>query len=429
MILIIASPEIDITQVFSFSPIINLKIVRYLYIHTDMKNKALLDAVIENAIDGIITINDRGIIESINPAACRLFRYSPEEVLGKNVSVLMPSPDRERHDSYISNYIHTGQQRIIGIGRDVTGRRKDGSTFPLRLGVSEVVSDGKRIFAGFIHDLSYQKEVEHRLLQYTTHLEDVVKDRTKSLNETIAALVQAKEEVSQSLENEKELGKLKSRLLSMASHEFRTPLSTIQLSASLIDKYSQAFGAANINKHIAKIKNAVSNLTTILNDFLQLEKAESGKVEVTFSDFDLTQLIKETVDEMQMIAKDGQKIIYSHTSDKKTVHLDKNLVRNCIINLLSNAIKYSNENTLTNLSTSINNDQCIITIKDEGIGIPEEDKKYLFDAFFRASNTENIPGTGLGLNIVLRYVKMMNGSINFKSSSTGTLFTIIFPTI
>jgi PAS domain S-box-containing protein len=392
-----------------------------------MKDKALLDAVIENAIDGIITISERGIIESINPAACKLFRYSPEEVLGKNVSMLMPSPDRERHDSYLDNYITTGHQKIIGIGRDVMGRRKDGSIFPLRLGVSEVISEDKRIFAGFIHDLSYQKEVEHRLLQYTTHLEDVVKDRTKSLNETIAALMEAKEEVSQSLEKEKELGKLKSRLLSMASHEFRTPLSTIQLSASLVDKYSQALGAANINKHIAKIKNAVNNLTNILNDFLQLEKAESGKVEVSLSNFDIARLISETVEEMQMIAKAGQQISFEHSSDESVVHLDKNLVRNCIINLLSNSIKYSAENTSVKITLNTEREKCIITVKDEGIGIPEEDKKYLFDAFFRASNTENIPGTGLGLNIVLRYVKMMNGNIDFESSPKGTIFTITFP--
>ena len=119
-----------------------------------MKEKALLDAVIENAIDGIITISERGLIESINPAACRLFGFTEDEVMGKNVSILMPSPDRERHDSYINNYITTGRQQIIGIGRDVTGRRKDGSTFPLRLGVCEVISEYKRIFAGFIHELS-----------------------------------------------------------------------------------------------------------------------------------------------------------------------------------------------------------------------------------------------------------------------------------
>lgn len=391
-----------------------------------MKEKALLDAVIENAIDGIITINDRGIVESINPAACRLFGFTEEEVLGKNVSVLMPSPDRERHDSYINNYITTGHQQIIGIGRDVTGRRKDGSTFPLRLGVSEVISEDKRIFAGFIHDLSYQKEVEHRLLQYTTHLEDVVKDRTKSLNETIAALMDAKEEVSQSLEKEKELGKLKSRLISMASHEFRTPLSTIQLSVSLIEKYAAAFQAANINKHVNKIKNAVNNLTTILNDFLQLEKAESGKIEVSYSHFDIVQLMRDTVEEMQMIAKDDQRLVYEHEGDENEIYLDKNLLRNCIINLASNAIKYSGEGTIS-LFSSISDNLCTISIKDEGIGIPEEDQKYLFDAFFRASNTENIPGTGLGLNIVSRYVRMMNGTIDFTSSNNGSLFKITFP--
>src|SRR5690606_32847535 len=195
-----------------------------------MKNQALLTAIIENAIDGIITINDRGIIESINPSACSLFQYRPEEVIGHNIKILMPPPDSDNHDSYLKNYTKTGVPHIIGYGRDVMGRRKDGSVFPFRLGVSEVLYDNTRFFAGFIHDLSHQKEAENRLMQYTQHLEDVVEDRTQSLNDTIGALTEAKEELSLSLEKEKDLGKLKSRLLSMASHEFRTPLSAIQLS-------------------------------------------------------------------------------------------------------------------------------------------------------------------------------------------------------
>ena len=273
-----------------------------------MKNQALLTAVIENAIDGIITINERGIIESINPSACRLFLYRPEEVIGQNISMLMPSPDRERHDDYIRNYLTSGIPHIIGYGRDVLGRKKDGNIFPFRLGVSEVQYENTRIFAGFIHDLSHQKEAESRLMQYTQHLEELVKDRTQSLNDTIQALTLAKEEVSTSLEKEKELGQLKSRLLSMASHEFRTPLSAIQLSASLIEKYAQEDHETKIARHIHKIKSAVGNLTNILDDFLHVEKAEAGKVALTWSVFDIDTFCSEITSEMKMLEKKKQVI-------------------------------------------------------------------------------------------------------------------------
>ncbi|MES2062422.1 MAG: PAS domain-containing sensor histidine kinase [Bacteroidota bacterium] len=392
-----------------------------------MENAALLKAIIQNAIDGIITIDERGLIESINPAACMLFGYTPEEVIGKNVSFLMPPPDRDQHDEYIKRYQHTGVPHIIGIGREVTGLRKDRTTFPFRLGVSEVAYSGRKIYTGFIHDLSKQKEAEEQLRDYAAHLEDLVEERTQSLKETVMALQNAKEEVSLSLEKEKELGQLKSRFVSMASHEFRTPLSAIQLSASLVDKYAQAFSSDNITKHVGKIKNAVGNLTTILNDFLSLEKLEAGKVEPTFSEFDLVKLSEEITEEMQMIAKQNQHIIYQHTGKESIVKLDQNLLKNCVFNLIANAIKYSGENTFIEFNTEISDTGCTVIIKDNGIGIPEKDQKHLFEPFFRAHNTGNIPGTGLGLNIVARYTELMQGRIAFNSEvNQGTSFTISF---
>jgi len=393
-----------------------------------MENAALLKAIIENAIDGIITIDDRGKVESINPAACILFGRSPEEVIGNNITMLMPAPYKEQHDEYIHRYQRTGEPHIIGIGREVIGLRKDGTKFPFRLGVSEVQFSGRKIYAGFIHDTSHQREAEERLKEYAAHLEDLVEKRTHSLNDFVIALQRAKEEVSQSLEKEKELGQLKSRFVSMASHEFRTPLSTIQLSVSLIERYAQAFESPNINKHVVKIKHAVGNLTTILNDFLSLEKLEAGKVEPSFIRFDLVKLAEEITEEMQVVTKQNQSIIYQHTGISNMVNLDQNLLKNCIFNLVSNAIKYSGENTFIEFNTEINDQNCIVTIKDNGIGIPETDQKHLFEAFFRAHNTGNIPGTGLGLNIVARYASLMNGKVDFKSSvNHGTIFTISFP--
>ena len=393
-----------------------------------MENAALLKAIIDNAIDGILTIDDRGKVESINPAACKLFQYSPEEVIGNNVSMLMPQPYKSQHDGYLHRYQQTAEPHIIGIGREVTGLKKDGSQFPFRLAVSDVPFTGRKIYAGFIHDLSREKEAEEKLKEYAAHLEELVEERTQKLKDIVKALEQAKEEVSLSLEKEKELGQLKSRFVSMASHEFRTPLSAIQLSASLIEKYAQPFTNENITKHVNKIKNAVGNLTTILNDFLSLEKLETGKVEPTFADFDLVKLAEEITEEMQVVAKQNQNIIYQHTGTSSVVHLDQNLLKNCIFNLIGNAIKYSGENTFIEFNTEVNEKSYVITIKDDGIGIPETDQKHLFEAFFRAHNTGNIPGTGLGLNIVARYTALMNGIVEFKSDvNKGTLFTITFP--
>ena len=392
-----------------------------------MKDQALLNAIIENAIDGIITINRRGIIESINPSACKLFGYTPEEVIGKNVSVLMPESHSRQHDEYISRYERTREAHIIGIGREVTGLRKDGSVFPFRLGVNEVKVGDQIIYTGFIHDLTREKQAEEKLRLYTQQLEQQVADRTATLQNLVSALEEAKEEVSLSLEKEKELSQMKSRFVSMASHEFRTPLSSVQLSASLISKYADAGERDNIEKHVSKIKNSVANLTTILNDFLSLERLEAGKVELNFQRFDLVKLAEEIIEEMQLIAKDNQHIIYQHTGSESEVELDPNLLKNCVINLIGNAIKYSGENTFIEFNTEINAQGCLITVKDNGIGIPEKEQSQLFEPFFRANNTGNIPGTGLGLNIVARYTQLMNGTVSFESHlNQGTTFSIIF---
>lgn len=393
-----------------------------------MENAALLKAIIENAIDGIITIDERGKVETINPSACKLFQYEPAEVIGNNISMLMPSPYRESHDGYIHRYQQTGDPHIIGIGREVTGLKKDGSVFPFRLGVSEVQYLGRKIYTGFIHDLTREKEAEEKLVEYAARLEELVDERTQSLKETVQQLQRAKEEVSLSLAKEKELSQLKSRFVSMASHEFRTPLSAIQLSAVLIEKYAAQQDNANVSKHINKIKNSVNNLTSILNDFLSLEKLEAGKVEAIFSPFDVVSFAEEITEEMQLVAKQKQVIVYQHTGTDSTVTLDQALLKNCILNLIGNAVKYSGENTFIEFNTEVDADKLIVAIKDNGIGIPEDDQKHLFEAFFRAHNTGNIPGTGLGLNIVARYTRLMKGHINFESKENhGTSFTLSFP--
>ncbi|MFB5944546.1 PAS domain-containing sensor histidine kinase [Albibacterium profundi] len=392
-----------------------------------MESAKLLKAIIENSNEGIITIDENGIVESINPGALKLFGYNSGEVIGNNISMLMPEPYRSQHDHYIQRYLNTGQKKIIGIGRDIIAQKKDGTTFPIYLSVSEVDYDDKKIFTGIIQDLSKQKEAEEKLKIYTEELEEIVKARTADLQLLVAKLEDAKNDVSDSLQKEKELNQLKSRFVSMASHEFRTPLSSIQLSASLINKYALKNDVNGIDKHTTKIKNSVDLLTSILNDFLSIDRLEGGKIEPTFTEFNLVKFSEEIIEEMQPIAKQNQHIVYQHSGDNANVTLDANLLKNAIINLISNAIKYSGENTFIEFNTYTNNGTCIIEVKDNGIGIPDEEQKHLLEPFFRANNTGKIPGTGLGLNIVRQYAQLMNGDITWKSKlDEGTLFRLTF---
>ncbi|MCJ7935916.1 MAG: PAS domain-containing sensor histidine kinase [Chryseobacterium sp.] len=393
-----------------------------------MESTKLLQAIIETAIDGIITIDGRGKIESLNPSALKIFGYEEGEITGKNISVLMPEPDKSRHDGYLLTYQNTGEKKIIGKGREVKGLRKDGSVFPFRLAVSEVQLHDRVIYAGFIHDLSKEKEAEEFLKKYTAELEELVENRTRSLKKMLCKLEEAKEEANVSLQKEKELNRMKSRFVSMASHEFRTPLSSMQLSIVLIEKYLQISDHGQILKHLHKIKNAIAGLNSILNDFLSLEKLDTGIVKPQAVLFDVVTFSEELTEEMQLITKEDQIIIYQHTGSEYEINLDHNLLRNCLMNLISNAIKYSGEQTLIEFSTEINEDRYIFTVTDNGIGIPEEDHSALFQPFFRAHNIGNIPGTGLGLNIVLRYVNLMGGQIHFESKpGSGAAFILSFP--
>jgi signal transduction histidine kinase len=214
----------------------------------------------------------------------------------------------------------------------------------------------------------------------------------------------------------------------MASHEFKTPLTSIQLSAEMIGKVAVKIDQPVILKYTNTITNSTKNLVSILNDFLSLELLESGKINPVLSEFDIVKFSEEITEDMQQLAKEQQKIVFRHIGKDRKITLNPSLLKNCVINLISNAIKYSGENSLIEFTTKITKSHLVIIIKDDGIGIPKDDQRHLFEAFFRAHNTGNIPGTGLGLNIVHRYTDLMNGQIKFESRvNEGTKFNITFP--
>ncbi|HTB07843.1 MAG TPA: PAS domain S-box protein [Bacteroidia bacterium] len=240
------------------------------------------------------------------------------------------------------------------------------------------------------------------------------------------------EEIRKTLEKERQLNELKSRFVSMASHEFRTPLGAILSSTSLMEEYLSRkdstldFVREKSDRHIKRIKSSIGNLISILNDFLSLEKLEQGKVDSSPVLFKITDFSDELIEDVQPTLKKGQKIEHTHKGAAKTeVFIDQQMLRNVLINLLSNASKYSPEDSSIELITTNTSDGIVVSITDHGMGIPEDDKVHLFERFFRAKNSMNVQGTGLGLNIVKRYVDLMGGDISFTSKEgEGTTFTV-----
>jgi PAS domain S-box-containing protein len=375
--------------------------------------KQQYEALFNNAAIGIIIVNDAGDIVLANQFSLKQFGYELDELIGQKIEILIPQRFSQKHEQHRSRY-HTQNphSRPMGNGMDLFAIKKDGTEFPVEVSLS-VYSTGEGQFAiAFISDITVRKKSEQALVQLNAELEQKVFERTQSLTEA--------------LEKEKELNELKSRFVSMASHEFRTPLSTILSSAYLVTKYVYTEDQPKRDKHIQRIVSSVNMLNDILNDFLSVGKIEEGKIQVRYSNFDIKEFINTVASELQPIFKSGQTVEYYHKGDDD-VRLDAALLKHIVMNLISNAIKFSPENSAIYINTVNENDELMLSVKDNGMGISEEDQQHLFERFFRGSNVTNIQGTGLGLHIVSKYTELMNGHIQCKSAlGEGTEFITIF---
>ena len=214
----------------------------------------------------------------------------------------------------------------------------------------------------------------------------------------------------------------------MASHEFKTPLASILSSAALISKYTTTEQAPDRNRHVDRIKSSVNHLNNILMDFLSITRLEEGQFVPVISRFSLTDMLAELKNEAEGLLKKGQQLICDHDFEDIDMKSDKNILRNILYNLVSNAVKYSDEGKKITCRIRLEEDVFLIQITDEGVGIPPEDQKHIGSRFFRASNVVNVPGTGLGLNIVLSYLHALKGNLEFESQQgVGTTFTITLP--
>jgi PAS domain S-box-containing protein len=402
---------------------------------------AHLTSLFENATEGIILTNGSGNIILINPAAQRMFQYNGEEIIGKPIEILIPDKVKPHHHELREGFYHKPSNRVMGQGRDLYGRKKDGTDLAVEVSLSHYRRDEELFVIAFIVEITHRKEIEQNMIRQqkeleritseirtlNTELEAKVEERTLILREALQRLEQSQEELSEALEKEKQLNEIKSRFVSMASHEFRTPLSTVLSSASLLGKYKTTEEQDKRNRHIEKIKASVNQLNDILEDFLSLGKLDEGKVESHPVAFNLEEFIAEVIDEIKGLAKKSQHI-HLHYTGKTEVFSDKKLLKNILVNLITNATKFSAEDGKIDVSVDITDTRATIDVKDSGIGIAKEDQEHLFSSFFRGANAVNIQGTGLGLHIVKKFLELLDGTVSIDSVlDSGTTVTITFP--
>ena len=410
-------------------------------IHQMQLDKSHVTSLFENATEGFVVTNNKGDIILVNPSACKMFGYETHEMIGQKVEILIPSQFKKSHIHLRDGFYEKPQNRVMGHGRDLYGEKKDGTNFPVEVSLSTYTQNNDRFVIAFIVDITHRKEIEKSIVHHQKKLERVteemrrlnaeleakVEERTAILKEALQRLEQSQEELNEALDKERQLNEIKSRFVAMASHEFRTPLSTVLSSASLLAKYTQTEDQEKRSRHIEKIKGSVKHLNDLLEDFLSLGKLDEGKVGAIYHQFNLHELLQDTIDEMKGLVKKDQQVIYMH-SGEDLITSDKKLVKNILINLVTNAIKFSDEEKNIHVNSHVREDHAIISVRDEGIGISAEDQGHLFSSFFRGKNAINIQGTGLGLHIVKRYLDLLGGTVDLKSElGKGTTITFTIP--
>ncbi|GGA94800.1 sensor histidine kinase [Puia dinghuensis] len=399
-------------------------------------------ALFEHATEGIILTDDKGKIVLLNPAAYQLFEFDRDELPGQSIDLLIPQRFHGNHVKYREGFYHHPGNRTMGHGRDLFARKKDGREFPVEVSLSYYHQKDKLYVIAFIVDITQRKQSELELVHRQKQLEHITEDvrrlntgleakveqRTLILREALQELERSQLELNEALSKEKELSEIKSRFVSMASHEFRTPLSTVLSSAALLSRYTRTEEQDNRDKHIKRIKDSVKHLNNLLEDFLSLGRLEEGKIKAEPAEFAVKEFLEEVVEEMRPLAKNAQQIICDYQGSDTFIS-DKRLLKNILINLLSNAVKFSPEGAAIRLEVT-NPDVAgmSLSVKDEGIGISVEDQQHLFSSFFRGGNALNIEGTGLGLHIVKRYVELIGGAIHLESTlGAGTKITVDLP--
>jgi len=356
--------------------------------------------VVENAVEAIITIDSGGIIQSFNKAAETLLHYSRTEAIGQNISMMLPDDHAVQHDAYLARYLDTRKAHIIGIGRDVDARRKDGSTFPAHLSVSQHDVGGTILFTGLLRDISEQKESE-------------------------VMLIQAKNESERA-------NRAKSEFLSSMSHELRTPLNAVLGFAQMLEYNPAEPLSVTQQESVDLIKRGGAHLLTLINEILELAKIESGRLDLSIETVDLAKTIDDCASIAKATAMNRDIVLANASADKKLpyVQADNTRLKQVLLNLLSNAVKYNKDAGHVTIDANETQDGFMrVSVSDTGIGLSEREKKKIFEPFERlGKQSEAIEGTGIGLTITKQLVNLMSGRIGFESEiGKGSTFWIDIP--
>ncbi|OYU66528.1 MAG: PAS domain-containing sensor histidine kinase [Cytophagaceae bacterium BCCC1] len=398
------------------------------FVEIDILNQ--FEAIFKYANEGIVIADSQSRILKINPSVLKTFGYDTEsEILGQNIEVLIPKRFQHNHVGHREKYMENPHARSMGLQFDLFAVKKDGVEFPVEVSLSPFKNSLGSFVICFVIDITNRKKAEENEKNYRKELEKEVEERTLILKEAIQKLEKTKNELDNSLKREQELNSMKTKFISIASHEFRTPLSTILSSLSLMEKYNELNDVEKRNKHNERIKKSIKNLTEILNDILSVNKIEEGKVIINPETFNLNNFVNDLILDLHGLLKPGQKLnLIASDIDEITVYQDPKLIRHILINLLTNAIKFSGEGSPIDITINMDDSDVLFSVKDYGLGIPKVDHKKLFTRFFRSSNVENIQGTGLGLSIVLQYVNYLKGTIKFSSEvGKGSIFNVNLP--
>ena len=408
------------------------------------------------AFDAIFTIAANGQILSANRGAAEMFGYEAEELIGRSVVDLMPEREAEAERASVEQSGVSTWTASLDRVRTVGGLRPSGEVFRFRITVREIVREGQTHYICIGEDQTGVDRARQRVLDLherlqnaNEHLEREVSLRTRQHEGSIEALSEANRRLALEarerqtiahdlqrrevqfanlLRKERELGDLRTRFVNVASHEFRTPLTAMLSSVDVIEM-SLPTRTPMVQKHISRIREHIGHLRNVLETFLQLGQLEARGTELHVREVDLRTLLRAYVDDLSLLCKPGQEIIAELDEALATTRHSANGLRILLTNLVTNAIKYSPEGAVIYMSCErhahTRGDRLRLSVRDEGIGIPDEELGHLFQRFYRASNAAAVKGTGLGLSICRQYAQAMGGTIGVVATRLGVGTTIV----
>jgi PAS domain S-box-containing protein len=437
-----------------------------------LESEKRIRAIVDTIIDAVITIDQRGIIESFNKAAEQIFGYHKSEVIGQNIKILMPEPYHSQHDQYLADYFNTGHAKLIGKVRELTGQRKDGSVFPIEISLAEIQIGDQYIFTGIVRDITKRKQAENVLQEQQEELRtaneelqtqseelqvqqeelrqtnEELEERTKELERQTNEILQKNFALKQNqVEMEKAKAALetkaqelqlasqyKSEFLANMSHELRTPLNSLLILAQLLAQNKPGNLDDKQVEYARTIHSAGADLLTLINDILDLSKVEAGKIEIHPEELLLTDLVETIEQKFRHLAEEKGLAFHISVADDLplALHTDVQRLQQIINNLLSNAFKFTEKGEIKlEIKSKYSQREISISVTDTGIGIPKDKQQVIFKAFQQAdgSTSRRYGGTGLGLSISRQLAILLGGELTLDSEKDkGSTFTVNIPT-